>query len=621
MSGVVDVIKTIEESSYFDAWGAVLLSEVILEEWHSIIEGGASDELYNRLGARLYFEKVPYVIVSEYVDEFLRYCKIDHNAHEIKNRIARAYLDNKLKDDSDLIDKELNKKLSISLESKKALINAHLKWMQNFIVSIIDRPMIFELDSTKCFVGRWILEEGAENLPPKIDELHKNLHSMASSAIRMYKREDYAYFLLLYLDILMSSYQIRDLIMNLYFSKRISSIYQDPLLRCGNYFQLRHDIEHQDTRRTLLILNIKEFSKINLLYGHEIGDKVIKEVYESLSEDKAKIRVYRIYGDEFAVLLPRENEERVAKSLKSSLEERAFRVREDLISLSFYGSICTTSDDALEKCEYGLMVSRSKYGEVVNVDIISDDILKIYADNITIAQELRLAFMDNRIIPFFQPIYELESGKITKYEVLMRVEDIHSNILTPDQFLDVLQEMFIYPEVTKLIIKKSFEVFAKSDLEFSINLSFADIINLDTEAFIIAILKQYPDVASRCTFELLETEAIHNHQEVSEFFHLLHSYGVKIALDDFGVGYSNYETIFKFDIDYIKIDGSLTESILTNSRSMVLMESIITVSKKLNAKLIVEFVSSKEIFDVISEMDVDYVQGYFIGKPSATLLP
>ena len=103
-------------------------------------------------------------------------------------------------------------------------------------------------------------------------------------------------------------------------------------------------------------------------------------------------------------------------------------------------------------------------------------------------------------------------------------------------------------------------------------------------------------------------------------FDLLHSYGVKIALDDFGVGYSNYETIFKFDIDYIKIDGSLTESILTSDRSLVLIESIITVARKLNAKLIVEFVSSEEIFNVMSKMDIDYIQGYHIGKPKSSLL-
>ncbi len=620
MNSIRDVIKRIKDSGYFDAWKEILLDVNVIDEWTYLLKNEDSDELYNKLGEKLHKKNIPYVIVSEYIDEFFRFYKSSHDNHEIKNRIAQAYLNEKLKFDIHLIEMEIDKKLSISLEPKRDLINAHLRWMQNLITSIIREPKFFELDPRKCFVGRWIIEDDIKQSHPKIDKLHTNLHSMANSAIRMYNRHDYAYFLLLYLDILMSSYQIRDIIMHIYFSKRLTSIYEDPLTRHGNYFQLRYDIEHDVHPNTLLILNIKEFSKINLLYGHDSGDKVIQEVLEFILECKNLIEIYRIYGDEFAILLPIVDNQNIVKNLKNRLEEKVFHIKEDEITLSFYGSYATASHDALEKCEYGLMLSKANYGEISNVDVISDDVLKKYADNITISQELRLAFMDDRIIPYFQPIYNIKTKKITKYEVLMRVKDIHSNILSPYQFLDVLQDMHIYPEVTKLIIKKSFEVFINNDLEFSINLSFADIINLDTEAFIIAIIKQYPDAAKRCTFELLENEAIHNHEEVSEFFDLLHSYGVKIALDDFGVGYSNYETIFKFDIDYIKIDGSLTESILTSDRSLVLIESIITVARKLNAKLIVEFVSSEEIFNVMSKMDIDYIQGYHIGKPKSSLL-
>jgi len=618
---IEEVIDIIRESNYFDAWSEVLLGESISQEWHYLLKHKDSDVLYDTLGEKLHSSNIPYVIVSEYVDEFFRYYRdTSANNHKIKNKIAQAFLSKKLQYDSELIEREIAKKLSTTLESKRELINAHLRWMQNFISTIINEPKLFELDPTKCFVGKWIQQEDTDKLDPKIDELHKNIHSMTQSAIRMYNREDYAYFLLLYMDVLMSSYQIRDIIMNIYFSRRISSIYEDPLSKNGNYFQLRYDIQHQTQINTILILNIKEFNKINLLYGHDVGDQVIKDVSDSILECDDLIKIYRIYGDEFAILLPSFKKENILNVLKKRLELQEFCVNEDKITLSFYGSIASASPDVLEKCEYGLMVSKANYGEITDVDAISDGALKKYTDHITVAQELRLAFMDDRIIPYFQPIFDLKTAKITKYEVLMRVQDIHGNILSPATFLDVLQEMYIYPEVTKLIIKKTFELFEKSDLEFSINLSFADIINLDTEAFIIAIIKKYPQVATRCTFELLENEAIHNHAEVCEFFDLLHSNGVKIALDDFGTGYSNYETIFKFDIDYIKIDGSLTESILTNERSKVLMESIITVAKKLDAKLIVEFVSSKELYDTISEMDIDYIQGYYIGEPKGNLI-
>jgi len=202
---------------------------------------------------------------------------------------------------------------------------------------------------------------------------------------------------------------------------------------------------------------------------------------------------------------------------------------------------------------------------------------------------------------------------------LMRIQDLNGTILKPAKFLKHLQSMYIYPEVTKLMIRKAFDVFKDNHIDFSINLSFADITNPDTKLFIIALLKRYPGTAQRCTFELLEDEAIHNHREVLVFLDLLHSYGIKIALDDFGMGYVNYDTIFKFDIDYIKIDGFLTRSLLTNHKSIILMESIITVAKEMNAKVIAEFVESKELLDLVRSMGVDYAQGYHIGKPSKQL--
>ncbi len=620
MPNIEEVIEIITESNYFSAWRKVLLSETSASEWKQLLEHHDSDKFYNLVADKLHANNVPYVIVTEYMDEFFRYYKnYSIDWHWVKNRVAQAYLQKKLKFDSESIEIEINKKLSTTLETKRDLINAHLRWMQAFIKSIIDQPQDFELDATRCYVGKWLIEDELATKDLKINELHQNLHAMAQSAVRMYERKDYAYFLLLYLDILMSSYQIRDLIMNIYFSRRLTSIYRDPLTTQANYFQLKHDIPEYDKNSSLFVFNMKEFSKINLLYGHEAGDKIIKSIIDIVLRIDVITQVYRIYGDEFAVLFPTANRDNIINRLKTDLEKYEFHIDDDVISLSFYASVAAVTPHVLERCEYGLMVSKTHHGHIINVDIIDGKILQSYAQNITLSQQLRLAFMDNRIIPYFQPIYDVKSGIITKYETLMRIEDLNGDMLAPVKFLEVLQGMYIYPEVTKLIIKKTFAIFKDNDFEFSINLSFADIIDIDTEGFIIAMLKQYPETAKRCTFELLENEAIHNHEEVCAFFDLLHSYGVKIALDDFGVGYSNYDTIFKFDLDYIKIDGSLTESILTNKKSLVLIESIITVAKKLDAKLIIEFVSSKEIFDVVSKLEIDYIQGYYIGKPSASL--
>ena len=621
MVSIKSAMKTIDETNYFFPWRDLLVGEFAINMWEVIFSDGATDDVYAYIGKELYERKVPYVITNEYIDEVFRHLNLlDNQYFTIKNKIANEFLKNKLQYDREIIEKDLSKKLSQTLETKKELINAHLTWMKNFINYILDISQLPELDAKKCTIGLWILEEEDLLQNHNIKDIHNNLHAMAHSAIKMYAREDYAYFLLLYIDMLNSSYQIRDLVMNVYFNKKLTSIYSDYLTSQPNYLQLRDDVEKVDSENLLVILNIKEFSKFNLLYGHDAGDRLIKEVTTFLKTLQKVQTVYRIYGDEFAVTFDKDDCEYVKHDFKIDLESHEYHIKNKAILLSFYASYSSMSKHALEHCEYGLLESKKNLGAFINATKIEKDIIKKYTQDMSLSQKLRVAFLDDRFTCCYQPIIDKTSGEIVKFEALMRIFCIDGSKMYPAEFLDVLKDMYIYPEVTKVIIEKTFKMFRDNFYQFSINLSFTDIINPETEAFILAIVEKYPEVAKRCTFELLENEAIRNEGEVVRFFSLLHECGVKISIDDFGSGFSNYDTIFKFDVDYIKIDGTITESLLTSNRSRILLDSIITVARELGAKIIVEYVSSKEIYEYISQLDVDMLQGYYIGRPRETLV-
>ena len=621
MERIKDAMKIIDETNYFCPWRELLVSDYAVEMWELIFSDNATDEVYAEIAKQLYEQKVPYVIANEYIDEVFRHLNLlDKQYFIIKNKIANEFLKNKLMHDLVIIEEDLQKKLSHTLEAKRDLINAHLKWMRKFINSILGSSQAPELDPKKCTIGLWILQEEKLLKNHTIQDMHANLHAMAQSAIKMYKREDYAYFLLLYIDMLNFSYQIRDLVMNIYFSKKLTSIYSDYLTNKPNYLQLREDIEKFSSDDYLVILNIKEFSKFNLLYGHDTGDRLIKEVVNFLTTLPNIKGVYRIYGDEFAVIFDKEKHEYIQHDFKIDVESHEYHIKNRAILLSFYASYATISKHVLEHCEYGLLESKKNLGTFINATTIQEEVIIKYTNAMTLSQKLRVAFLDDRFSCCYQPIIDKKSGEIVKYEALMRIKTRGGEKLYPGEFLDVLQDMYIYPEVTKVIIEKSFQMFKERECQFSINLSFADIINPETEAFILAMVEKYPQVAKRCTFELLENEAIKNELEVLRFFHLLHEAGVKISIDDFGSGFSNYDTIFKFDVDFIKIDGTITESLLTSSKSRVLLDSIITVARELNAQIIVEYVSSKEIYDYVCKLDVDMLQGYFIGKPAEELV-
>ncbi len=162
-------------------------------------------------------------------------------------------------------------------------------------------------------------------------------------------------------------------------------------------------------------------------------------------------------------------------------------------------------------------------------------------------------------------------------------------------------------------------MFKDNDYGFSINFSYLDLDNPYTIAYLKALIKQYPQTAQKLTIEITETEAIQNYDTVHNFISEIKNYGVKISLDDFGTGFSNFSQISKLDLDFVKIDGSIISKVLEDKKIESIFQSIIELAHTMNLKIVAEFVSSKEIFEYLAQFDIDFAQGYFIGKPEPYL--
>jgi len=192
--------------------------------------------------------------------------------------------------------------------------------------------------------------------------------------------------------------------------------------------------------------------------------------------------------------------------------------------------------------------------------------------------------------------------------------DEDGKIISPFFFLGIAKKTKKYFEITKIVIKQSFEMFEKSSAEFSINITIEDILNKNITLFIFKMLERY-GIGSRVVFEIVESEYIQNFEEVLDFIQKVKTYGSKIAIDDFGTGYSNFEYIIKLQVDYLKIDGSLIKNIDTDENTYLVVSTIVEFAKKLNMKTIAEFVENEEIFNKVKELGIDYSQGYYFSAP------
>ncbi|MDD2357544.1 MAG: EAL domain-containing protein [Thiovulaceae bacterium] len=231
-------------------------------------------------------------------------------------------------------------------------------------------------------------------------------------------------------------------------------------------------------------------------------------------------------------------------------------------------------------------------------------------------KKLKNAIKNDRIIPYFQPIFNNISNKVVSVECLVRLIDDDNNIISPYQFLTIAKKSKLYKNITKIMIQKSCQYFEHIECDFSVNLSVDDIMDVEIINYLKENIEKY-DVSKKIVFEILETEGIENYQEVLSFIREMKSIGCRIAIDDFGSGYSNFEYLLQLNIDYIKIDGSLIKNIDRDKNAQIIVETIVDFAKKLKVQTVAEFVHNEAVYLKVKELGVDRTQGYYFAEPQA----
>ncbi|MGC8765597.1 MAG: EAL domain-containing response regulator [Brevinematia bacterium] len=413
----------------------------------------------------------------------------------------------------------------------------------------------------------------------------------------------------------------------------IKQLYFDQATGLPNRRKLFEDIELVQTP-SLILFNIDAFRELNDFYGNDAGDFIIKEIAKRLflilpDED---YKIYKLQVDEYAVLITkRVNFLEVERFLYLVIEEinsKTFVFNDNEINVSLSMGVAlyenigkkdkVRSRDLILRADIALKKAKSLKKNYIFYNE-SFQIIKEYEKNIYCAKELRRAINDDRIVPFFQPIMNNLSRKIEKYECLARLIDNSGNIVLPSTFLQISKKSKLYPDITRIILDKCFQFFRNVEVAFSINISILDITDPETFEFIEKKLKENIALTHRLIFEVVESEGIENYVPVKEFIDFVKKLGCRVSIDDFGSGYSNFSHILKLNVDFLKIDSSLIKDINTDKNAEVIVQTIVSFSKWLGIKTVAEWVHSKEVFDKVVELGIDYSQGSYVGLPMPKL--
>ena len=226
------------------------------------------------------------------------------------------------------------------------------------------------------------------------------------------------------------------------------------------------------------------------------------------------------------------------------------------------------------------------------------------------------AILYDRIVPYFQPIRDNRTQEITKYEALMRLSDKDHNIYAPGQFLEIAKDYHLYLQLSQLMIQKVLELFRDRKETVFLNLSAYDISSSASRSLLYDLLSDLPPGAcERITFEILESEKIRDFNEMVDFLNEIRKFGVKIAIDDFGAGFSNFTAILQINPDFIKIDGDLIINCDKDPMKQLCLQAISDIAKGINAELIAEHVENSGEQQTVESTNIQYTQGYYFSKP------
>jgi EAL domain-containing protein (putative c-di-GMP-specific phosphodiesterase class I)/GGDEF domain-containing protein len=399
--------------------------------------------------------------------------------------------------------------------------------------------------------------------------------------------------------------------------------FTDHLTNLPNLYQLRKDLQSCEDAG-LVLLKIDNFQAINNFYGFVVGDYVLEYAGKYLKDILTEHKVYRLSGAEYALTIEKRLGFYELKAYLAEIYEKIKNIEIVYQNTKIYIDFTMASSSNRDNLSVFSKVSMALiYAKKKGVPFwIYEDRMNFeheYERNLKLSHIVREAVENSRIVPYYQAIMDNKNGKIVKYECLARLVDQNDKILSPTLFIPISKNIKIYNEVTKIIINKAFDTFATSEYEFSVNLSIEDIMSSEIFNFIIEKLKNNYSAANRVTFELLESEAIQDFKKVDRFISEVSRYGAKIAIDDFGSGYSNFSYLTKINADYIKIDGSLIEDIDVDDASLIVVDTIVQFAKRLGIKTVAEYVHSSVVMETVKELGIDYSQGFYIDEPTLQL--
>jgi diguanylate cyclase (GGDEF)-like protein/PAS domain S-box-containing protein len=410
----------------------------------------------------------------------------------------------------------------------------------------------------------------------------------------------------------------------------------DPLTALANRVRMDRALDAQVARvrrytpaGALLIIDVDHFKQINDRLGHSAGDRILVGIARILQSRVRDTDVLaRLGGDEFAVLMT-EGGEPEAQALAGDLSDLVRR-RAIVLEGGTPGGMTVSigiavfddrenlvAADVLRDADIALYTAKDEGRDRIAAYVSEEGQRQRHAARLTMHHQIAAALDDDRFQLLLQPVMDLHTGAIGKYEALLRMIGEDGSTIAPAAFLYVAERFDQINAIDRWVIEHAIALLADipADRALEINLSGRSLGDPSLAAYIGKVITTCGADPSRLIFEITETAAIENIHRAQEFVNELTALGCRFALDDFGAGFGSFYYLKHLSSDYLKIDGEFVRNCIENRTDQIVIQALVQLANGLGKETIAEFVESAEILTLVRALGVDHAQGYEIARP------
>lgn len=392
--------------------------------------------------------------------------------------------------------------------------------------------------------------------------------------------------------------------------------------------EMLHDVMVQGFRygysAGFLTVGVDHLGKINEGYGFAVADAILVQLAKRLHTlvDR-RDHVGRLGGDVFGVVLPRHNKGEMAitaDKILSAIRDQSFETPVGRIDVtcSVGGLVCTdfghSPDDIMTMAETALHESKRAGRNTYRHYRLTDQERQAHRLDLSVGDQVKNGLRNNRFTLAFQPIVRAQTGDVAFYESLLRLNDDHHGVISAGHFVPAAERLGLIRSLDRHGLDLMIQTMElNAGVQLSINVSPVTILERSWARSLIAELQDRPHIAPRLIVEITESSVMEDLDEAARFISDMHELGIKVALDDFGAGYTSFAQLRTLDIDMVKIDGSYIKDLRRSQEAQLFIRTLLDLAHGLDLETVAEFVELESDAAFLTEAGVTYLQGHLHG--------